>query len=45
MLGVGITQFFVIFFDFMEMKRAHAAWKAGMLLFMLILFVAISFSL
>ncbi len=44
-LGVGLTKFFVIFFDFMEMKHAHAAWKAGMPLFMLILFAAISFSL
>jgi hypothetical protein len=24
-LGGGLTKFFVIFFDFMEMKHAHAA--------------------
>ena len=44
-LAVGFTKFFLIFFDFMEMKHAHLAWKAAMTLFMVLLFGIISFSL
>jgi heme/copper-type cytochrome/quinol oxidase subunit 3 len=44
-LAIGVTKFFLIFMDFMEMKHAHAAWKVAMTLFMLVLFGAISFSL
>jgi hypothetical protein len=44
-LGVGLAKFSLIFFDFMEMKHAHGAWKAAMLLFMVALFAAISFNL
>ncbi len=44
-LAIGVTKFFLIFMDFMEMKHAHAAWMVAMTLFMLVLFGAISFSL
>jgi hypothetical protein len=44
-LAVGLTKLFLIFFDFMEMKHAHRVWKISMVLFMLVLFGAISFSL
>jgi hypothetical protein len=44
-LAVGLGKFFLIFMDFMEMKRAHRAWQVAMTLFVLLLFGAISFSL
>ena len=44
-LAIGLAKFFLIFFDFMEMKHAHLAWKAAMTLFMVLLFGVISFSL
>jgi inner membrane protein involved in colicin E2 resistance len=44
-LAIGLTKFFLIFFDFMEMKHAHPIWQISMTLFMLLLFATISFSL
>ena len=44
-LAIGLAKFFLIFFDFMEMRHAHRGWQASMCLFMLVLFGAISFSL
>jgi hypothetical protein len=44
-LAIGLAKFFLIFFDFMEMKHAHPVWKAAMTLFMVLLFGTISFSL
>ena len=44
-LAVGFTKFFLIFFDFMEMKQANRVWQISMILFMLVLFGAISLSL
>jgi hypothetical protein len=44
-LGVGLAKFFLIFFDFMEMKHAHRVWQAAMMLFMLAIFGAIAFGL
>jgi hypothetical protein len=44
-LAVGFTKFFLIFFDFMEMKHAHRVWQVSMTLFMLALFAAMSFGL
>ena len=44
-LAIGLAKFFLIFFDFMEMKHAHHVWKAAMTLFMVALFGIISFSL
>ncbi len=44
-LAVGLGKFFLIFMDFMEMKRAHRAWQVAMTLFVLLLFGAISLSL
>ena len=44
-LAVGLAKFFLIFFDFMEMKHAHRGWKFAMTLFMLVVFGAISVSL
>ena len=43
-LAIGLTKFFLIFFDFMEMRHAHRGWHASMCLFMLVLFGSISFS-
>jgi hypothetical protein len=43
-LAVGLTKFFLIFFDFMEMKHAHRVWQISMVLFVAVLFGAISFS-
>jgi hypothetical protein len=34
----------VFFFDFMEMKHAHRVWQISMVLFVAVLFGAISFS-
>ena len=44
-LAVGLAKFFLIFFDFMEMKHAHWVWRIAMTLFMLVLFGTISLSL
>jgi len=44
-LGVGLLKFFLIFFDFMEMKHAHRAWQVAMTSFMLLVCTAISLSL
>jgi hypothetical protein len=44
-LAVGFTKFFLIFFDFMEMKHAHRVWQVSTSLFMLALFAAMSFGL
>ena len=44
-LAVGFTKFFLIFFDFMEMKHAHRVWQVAMTLFVLVLFAAMSLSL
>lgn len=44
-LGAGLAKFLLIFFDFMEMKYAHRGWQVAMLLFVMLLFGAISFSL
>ena len=44
-LAIGFAKFFLIFFDFMEMKHAHRIWQVSMTLFMLMLFGAIFFSL
>jgi hypothetical protein len=44
-LAVALAKFFLIFFDFMEMKHAHRAWKVAIALFVLVLFGAISLSL
>ena len=44
-LAIGIAKFLLIFFDFMEMKRAHRVWQLTMTLLMLVLFGAISLSL
>jgi len=44
-LGMGLAKFFLIFFDFMEMKHAHRSWQVVMISFMMILFAAISYSL
>ena len=44
-LAVGLTKFFLIFFNFMEMKHAHRVWQVSMVLFVAVLFGAISFSL
>jgi hypothetical protein len=44
-LAAGVGKFFLIFFDFMEMKHSHRAWQVAMTLFLLVLFGAISFSL
>jgi len=44
-LAIGFAKFFLIFFAFMEMKYAHRAWQASMVLFMLVMFGAISLSL
>jgi hypothetical protein len=44
-LAIGLAKFFLIFFDFMEMKHAHRIWQLSMSLFMLLLFAAISLSL
>jgi hypothetical protein len=43
-LAVGLTKFFLIFFDFMEMKHAHRVWQTSMVLFVAVLFGAISSS-
>jgi len=43
-LAIGLVKFFLIFFDFMEMKHAHRVWQASMTLFTLVLFAAISIS-
>jgi heme/copper-type cytochrome/quinol oxidase subunit 4 len=43
-LAIGLAKFFLIFFDFMEMKHAHRVWQASMTLFTLVLFAAISIS-
>ena len=43
-LAIGLAKFFLIFFDFMEMKYAHRVWQASMTLFTLVLFAAISIS-
>jgi len=44
-LAIGLVKFFLIFFDFMEMRHAHRVWQVAMTLFMLVIFGAISFSL
>jgi heme/copper-type cytochrome/quinol oxidase subunit 4 len=44
-LAVGLAKFFLIFFEFMEMKHAHRVWQVSMGLFMLMLIVTISLSL
>lgn len=44
-LAVGLAKFFLIFFDFMEMKHAHRGWQAAMTLFVLLIIGAVSFSL
>jgi hypothetical protein len=44
-LAIGFAKFFLIFFDFMEMRHAHRGWQMAMTLLMLVLFAAISFSL
>jgi hypothetical protein len=44
-LAIGLVKFFLIFFDFMEMKHAHWVWQIAMTLFMLVLFGTISLSL
>jgi heme/copper-type cytochrome/quinol oxidase subunit 4 len=44
-LAIGVVKFFLIFFDFMEMRHAHRVWQVAMTLFMLVIFGAISFSL
>lgn len=44
-LAIGLGKFFLIFFDFMEMKHAHRLWQVAMTLFTLALFGAISFGL
>lgn len=44
-LGVGLAKFFLIFFDFMEMKHAHRVWTVTMTLFMLLMVGAISLGL
>ena len=43
-LAVGLIKFFLIFFDLMEMKHAHRVWRVSMVLFVAVLFGAISFS-
>lgn len=42
-LAIGFIKFSLIFFDFMEMKHAHRAWKALMILYVLVLFGALAF--
>ncbi len=44
-LAIGLGKFFLIFFEFMEMRHAHRGWKISMVLFMTMIFGAISFSL
>jgi len=44
-LAIGLVKFFLIFFDFMEMKHAHRVWQISMVVFMLVLFAALSLSL
>ncbi|MGB5350195.1 MAG: cytochrome C oxidase subunit IV family protein [Polyangiales bacterium] len=44
-LIVGLLKFFLIFFDFMEMKHANRLWKIGMTVFMSLIVGAISLSL
>jgi len=44
-LIVGLVKFFLIFFDFMEMRHAHQLWKVGMTVFMLLLVGAVAFSI
>ena len=44
-LAVGLVKFFLIFFDFMEMKHANRVWTVAMTLFTLVLFGAISLGL
>jgi heme/copper-type cytochrome/quinol oxidase subunit 4 len=44
-LAVGLAKFFLIFFDFMEMKHANRVWTVAMTLFTLVLFGAISLGL
>ena len=36
-LGIGLVKFFLIFYEFMDMRHAHRAWLAAMALFMLVL--------
>jgi hypothetical protein len=43
-LIVGLTKFFLIFFDFMEMRHAHRLWKLGMTAFMLLVVGAVALS-
>ncbi|MFW2390158.1 MAG: cytochrome C oxidase subunit IV family protein [Polyangiales bacterium] len=44
-LTIGLVKFFLIFFDFMEMRHAHPLWKLGMTVFMLLLVTAVGFSI
>jgi len=44
-LIVGLVKFFLIFFDFMEMKHANRLWKVGMTVFISLIVGAISLSL
>lgn len=44
-LLIASLKFVLIFLVFMEMSQAHRAWKTAMLLFLLLLVGAISFSL
>jgi len=44
-LAVGLAKFFLIFFEFMEMKHAHLVWKVSMSAFMWVLVAAIALNL
>lgn len=43
-LIIGLVKFFLIFFDFMEMRHAHQLWKLGMTVFMLLVVGAVALS-
>lgn len=44
-LGAGLVKFFLIFYDFMEMKYAHRIWLLAMGVFLVTLFGAITIPL
>ena len=44
-LGAGLVKFFLIFYDFMEMRHANRVWLVAMSLFVLALSAAIAVAL